>query len=252
MTNLAKWIASAIALVVGLIPFKARRFLLRTLLLVESRIGQPKNALARLFAVADDLDRLIAERATAYGGGINPKHRMTRYHDFFVQRIKPGQRVLDIGCGVGEVARSIATAIPGAHVVGIDIDEPSLARARKRSAHPNLIFVKADATAGLPEGPWDVVVMSNVLEHIADRVGLLKTIINQAHPNVLLFRVPLFERHWHMPLRKEVGADFRSDPTHFIEHSLAEFDAELDAAGLEIAERITLWGEIWAQARVRP
>ncbi len=55
-----------------------------------------------------------------YGGGAHTKHRHTRYHDFFVHRIRPGERVLDVGCGIGALAFDVARRA-GASVVGIDL-----------------------------------------------------------------------------------------------------------------------------------
>ncbi|MBF0267953.1 MAG: methyltransferase domain-containing protein [Alphaproteobacteria bacterium] len=251
MLDWAKRVAAVVAFAAGILPLAVRRAILRALLLIESRIGAPDAALKRLFAIEDDIKRLISERATAYGGGINPKHRLTRYHDFFVDRILPNQRVLDLGCGIGEVARSIASRVPGARVVGVDMDEKVLARAREIDNPPGLVFEKGDATSGIPVGPWDVVVLSNVLEHIERRVEFLRQLVAMASPGLLLLRVPLFERDWQMALRRELGVDFRSDPTHFIEPTLAEFQAEMDAAGLEVTEKITVWGEIWAAAKVK-
>ena len=60
----------------------------------------------------------------------------------------------------------------------------------------------------LPEGHWDVIVLSNILEHIEDRVGLLTDIVRQADPDQFLIRVPHFERDWSMAMRKEVGANY--------------------------------------------
>ncbi len=206
----------------------------------------PTTVLKGLFKAQDVLSLLIAERATAYGGGVNPKHRLTNYHGFFVERIRPGTCVLDLGCGIGAVARSIASQVPGVSVVGMDVDPVILAQARALPTPKNLEFVQGDATRGFPDGPWDSVVLSNVLEHIELRVAFLSTVVQKAKPRQILIRVPLFERHWHLPLRKELGLDYRSDPTHFIEHSLSEFADEITAAGLLIREKVTMWGEIWA------
>ena len=38
-------------------------------------------------------------KAVESDGGLHTKHRHMRYHDFFVARIHPGERGLDIGCG---------------------------------------------------------------------------------------------------------------------------------------------------------
>ena len=74
----------------------------------------------RLFALQDALDHVVNERAMIYGKGEHPKHRLMRYHDFFIENIADGEKVIDIGCGYGAVARSIARARPGSIVMGVD------------------------------------------------------------------------------------------------------------------------------------
>lgn len=249
MKRAALAIAGFLGLILRLIPERLRNGLAMSLFVIESRSGDPSHGLRRLFALSDRLDLAINERATHYDNGIHPKHRLTRYHDFFVDRIDKGARILDIGCGVGTVARSIATRVPGSIVVGVELDEGRLAQARSGAVPPNLSFIEADARRNLPLGPWDVVVLSNILEHIEDRVGFLRDILRQAAPQKILIRVPLFERDWTLPLRRELGIDYFSDAEHFIEHRLDELRDEVLAAGLKPVETITLWGEIWAECR---
>ena len=229
-----------------LLPAGPRRRALFGLALIESRVGAPGDALGRLFGVADDLELLINERAMALGGGEHPKHRLMAYHDFFVERIPAGARVLDVGCGYGAVARSIARRVDGVQVTGIDMNVERIREAEAADNPINLKFIRGDASRDLPAGEWDVVVLSNVFEHIEERVAFLQRLVGHAAPGSVLVRVPLFERHWQMPMRRELGANYFSDPTHFIEHTLDEFEAEIAAAGLEITECQTLWGEIWA------
>jgi 2-polyprenyl-3-methyl-5-hydroxy-6-metoxy-1,4-benzoquinol methylase len=184
-----------------------------------------------------------------HGKGEHPKHELTRYHAFFVERIVDGERVLDVGCGYGAVARSIARARPNAQVTGVDYDQGRLAQARASNNPVNLSFVEADATKCVPPGPWDVVVLSNVLEHITDRVGFLSALFKNTQAKRFLIRVPHFERDWKMPLRRAVGANYYSDPDHKIEPTEAEFRDETTRAGLVIDELVTPWGEIWAMLR---
>jgi len=239
-------VAVVLARVWQLAPRAVRRMLLKGLFVLESRGTDSKAALARLFAIQDDLEHVINERALAYGHGEHPKHRLTRYHDFFIARIGEHDGVLDIGCGYGAVARSIARSRPAARVVGLDHDRRKLAQARLSDNPQNLSFVEADATQSVPEGPWDIVVLSNVLEHIHDRVGFLKALEESTRARRFLIRVPLFERDWKLPMRREVGANYYSDSDHKIEPSVSEFQAETRAAGLAVDELVTPWGEIWA------
>jgi SAM-dependent methyltransferase len=60
---------------------------------------------------------------------------------------KPGERVLDIGCGAGQTVMALAEAVgPGGAVVGVDIAAPLIAVARHRSRDlPAVAFVEGDA-----------------------------------------------------------------------------------------------------------
>ena len=66
---------------------------------------------------------------------------------------KPGERVLDIGCGAGQTSYLLAEAVgPGGHVTGVDISTPLLGAARSH-APKNTEFIHADAAfrAFMPE-----------------------------------------------------------------------------------------------------
>ena len=239
-------LANVLAVLWQLLPQRLRLLYLKGLFVLESRGADTTNGLARLFAVQDELEHVVNERAMVYGRGEHPKHKLTRYHDFFVNRVADGARILDVGCGYGAVARSIARARPHANVVGVDYDKARLAQARVSDNPANLSFVESDATKSVPPGPWDVVVLSNVLEHISDRVGFLSALVASTAAKRFLIRVPLFERDWKLPMRRSVGANFYSDPDHKIEPTEKEFREETASAGLEIEELLTPWGEIWA------
>src|SRR5271155_1411474 len=69
---------------------------------------------------------------------------------------KPGQRIIDVGCGCGDTTIAFAApGIPGGEVLGLDVSEPMLARARERA--PKSLparFVLADATVYEFEREW--------------------------------------------------------------------------------------------------
>jgi len=246
MKSLGIHLANLLAILWRVFPQRFRLLLMKGLFVLESRGSDVGQGLARLFALQDALDHVINERAMVYGKGEHPKHKLTRYHDFFIAHIGDGARVLDVGCGYGAVARSIARARPNVHVTGVDYDRGRLAQANASENPNNLSFVEADATKSVPPGPWDVVVLSNVLEHISDRHGFLSALIVTTQAKRFLIRVPLFERDWKMPMRRAVGANYYSDPDHKIEPMEMEFREETARAGLAIDELTTPWGEIWA------
>jgi SAM-dependent methyltransferase len=75
---------------------------------------------------------------------------------------KPGERAIDVGCGCGATTIDFARRVaPSGEVVGLDISEPMLARARER-AEPGLParFVLADATVHQTAPNWADLVVS--------------------------------------------------------------------------------------------
>lgn len=227
-----------------------RRRLIHFVLHAMTRLS-PKAAMHELLQIDTDVTGLINEAAIRYGGGVHVKHRLMRYHDFFVDRIRPGERVLDIGCGYGAVANSVATRA-SAVVVGLDLSEENLAEARRMFPHPSLTFVAGVAPQDVPRERFDVVMISNVLEHVENRVEFLRTVQERVSPSRWLIRVPMFDREWRVPMRQELGMYHFGDPTHFTEYTRESFETEMRDAQFEIAELQINWGEIWAQVSRSP
>lgn len=228
-----------------LIPPKIRRRMAEECLKAEA--SEPaKEALNFLLSLDSLLYRITGTKSIEYDGGSHVKHRLTGYHDFFVERIKPGERVLDIGSGRGEVAYEIAEKAGGI-VTAIDRNADWLAYAKEKYRHPNLMFIAGDVPDSFPEGPCDTVIMSNVLEHIESRVDFLNRVKQRIEPGRFLFRVPVFNRDWRVPLRKELGLPYFLDDTHYIEYTQESFEREMKSAGLIISHMEIRWGEIWAE-----
>ena len=215
---------------------------------VVRRVVPASTVLRWLCRLDNAVYRATSRAAVWYGGGLHVKHRLTAYHDFFLARVASGERVLDIGCGHGALAGDLAGL--GAVVTGVDRDQAAIREARSRYARTGARFVAADASR-LPPGPFDVVILSNVLEHLDDRVAFLKAVVASSGAARVLVRVPLFERDWRVPLKRELGVDFRLDPAHRVEHTLQDFDTEIADAGLLVEDRQVRWGEIWAVCRPR-
>ena len=71
-----------------------------------------------------------------------------REHTAAMVSPRPGMRILDVGCGTGEVARALASSVmPGGAVTAVDLSERMLIEARRRTEGTNLpvTFLSADA-----------------------------------------------------------------------------------------------------------
>ena len=226
-----------------MLPISFRRILYRLSFEVEAQRSVRELSELLLDGI---LKWHIDQTAIAYQGGINQKHRLMDYHTFFTECIRPGEYVLDIGCGNGALSY-YSMAQMGVLVTGIDMDETNIRQARERYQHENLGFILGDVRKGLPEGNFDVIVMSNVLEHIENRLGLLKTLRDKYQPKLWLIRVPMINRDWLVPLKKEFCLSYLSDSTHYTEYTLESFKDEMVEEGLEVRHTEVAWGEIWAE-----
>ena len=210
------------------------------------RRHSPEDGLRMLMDLDARLYALQGPAAVAWGGGLHPKHRLMRYHDFFVARVRSGQTVLDIGCGLGALARDVAERT-GARVTGIDLSPENIRQARERFAHSNIEYIQGDALTDLPGRHFDVVIMSNVLEHIERRVEFIQQVNRRIQPRRWLIRVPVFERDWRVPLKRELGLEWRLDDTHFTEYTQESFQEEMEQARMRNLHLEIRWSEIWSE-----
>jgi 2-polyprenyl-3-methyl-5-hydroxy-6-metoxy-1,4-benzoquinol methylase len=217
------------------------------LIIRRSQRMPAEQALKLLFSLDALLYQTQGQLAVVYGGGIHTKHRHMKYHDFFVNRMNNADRVIDIGCGIGAVAYDVAGV--AAQVVGVDFSAESIKTARARYQKPNIEFRIGDALETLPDEKFSVVILSNVLEHLPGRPAFLRRVQETLHPQRMLIRVPVFERDWRVPLKKELGVEWRLDPTHETEYTIETFTEEMQEAHLQITHLEVRWGEIWSEVK---
>jgi ubiquinone/menaquinone biosynthesis C-methylase UbiE len=92
--------------------------------------------------------------------------------------IQQAERVLDLACGTGVVARLAALRVgPTGHVTGIDLNAGMVAVARKLPppSAPAITWIEASATAtGLPEASIDIILCQQGLQFFPDRLAALR------------------------------------------------------------------------------
>jgi len=206
----------------------------------------PSESLRYLFDLENRIYHFQGQESIRYGNGIHTKHKHIKYHDFFTDNIKVGSKVLDIGCGNGALTYDIASKVKKSSVFGIDLSQSNIDFAKLNFSNSNITYVCGDALKDLPNMKFDIIVMSNVLEHIEKRVEFLKKLKKTYKPKNILLRVPIYERDWRVPLKDELGVDYRLDDTHYIEYKQDEFWEEMKLSGLKPLKYFIKWGEIWA------
>ncbi|MGB7341351.1 MAG: class I SAM-dependent methyltransferase [Phototrophicaceae bacterium] len=215
----------------------------------QVRTLDPKTGLQFLFTIDAALYPLESQGSVNYGNGIHTKHRHMQYHKFFTDRISSDDIVLDMGCGIGALAFSIATET-GATVLGLDYDPQNIKFAKERHVAPNVDYIVADIYDYVPQQAFNLVVLSNVLEHLEDRPALLRLIQEKTQAQRFLIRVPRFDRHWSVPLKKELGVEWRLDTDHKTEFTPESFKEEMAQANLQIDFIDYRWDEIWADLSI--
>lgn len=184
----------------------------------------------------------ISEYAGYLHNDIHPKHDILNYHQFFVDQVSNTDRILDIGSGNGFLAFDLAKKAQT--VIGIDIKDYNVAEAKRCYQSDNLQFIVGDATTYDFQGKFDKIILSNVLEHIENRVALLKNIKKLS--STILLRVPMINRDWLAMYKKNLGYEYRLDSTHYIEYSLESLQTELSQSGWHLDYYQINWGELWA------
>lgn len=99
--------------------------------------------------------------------------------------VRPGMRVLDLGCGTGDLALSAAKLVgPEGEVAGLDFSEPMLEIARKRAerlrrdARPygrSRFILKRAEDLPIEEKPFDLIVSGFVLRNIYENIDTILT-----------------------------------------------------------------------------
>lgn len=150
------------------------------------------------------------------------------YLQWIADRISPhlGLSVLEVGAGHGAVTRRIAD---GRRVLAVDLSESCVAALERRfSGSPNVRVEHGDARLAGEGETFDSLVMVNVLEHISDDVGALRSLGERLRSGAtVVIYVPALDQLY-SPYDRQVG--------HQRRYTKRRLRAVAEESGLDVVE----------------
>ncbi|NHQ59181.1 class I SAM-dependent methyltransferase [Chlorobium sp. BLA1] len=151
----------------------------------------------------DDYNALLNESLSLVGG----------FNDYYLSRkvevvkkyigVKKIKFVLDFGCGLGDTSLMLRNAYPDAQIIGVDISELSIERAREKYQKIDFFCISDEEFIATYTACFDVIYVANVFHHVpinerVQVIGILKTML--ACKGQIFF----FEHNPYNPLTKWV------------------------------------------------
>jgi len=168
------------------------------------------------------------------------RRRHAYYYDYLARvltaRIPPGQRVLDLGSGTGDLLH----ALQPSHGVGIDVSARAIAEARTRHQGKSLHFFEGDVAdrrlLGQIGGPFDVILLMNVATHLTDVQRTLEALHSVCHAKTRIF-IYSYSRLWQPILRlaEALRLKYRQPPEAWLPPE--EIENMLGLADYEVVRR---------------
>jgi trans-aconitate 2-methyltransferase len=144
-------------------------------------------------------------------------------------RPREGMRVVDLGCGSGELTLRLADALPESDVLGIDSSPEMLDRAQDLT-RPGLRFEHGDLRE--TGGSWDLIFSHAVLQWVDDHASLVPRLLRLLNPDgQIAVQMPSNHRH----------------PTHLLIHETAREQPFRDSLNGWVRESPVLGVEEYAE-----
>lgn len=133
------------------------------------------------------------------------EERTTPFFDLLgLVKIKPNMKVVDLGCGTGELTSKLANALPGSDVLGID-SSPQMLEKTQGWAKSGLQFLLADQ-ANLT-GTWDLIFSNAALQWSEDHKELIPRLFHCLNPGgQIAAQVPSNHNHISHQVYREVAS----------------------------------------------
>src|SRR5580700_8266173 len=145
--------------------------------------------------------------------------------------IPPGKRVLELGCGRGD----LLAALKPSYGVGVDFGTATIATANAR--HPDLYFVLGDvedpATLAAIEGPFDYIVIADTIGMFEDIDGTLR-LVHQVCSASTRIIISYYSHLWEPVLKLAEALRLRSRQPKINYIATADFRNLMDLADFEV------------------
>jgi trans-aconitate 2-methyltransferase len=142
-----------------------------------------------------------------------------QYHKFQAERsapffdllalveIRPNLKVVDLGCGTGELTRKLADTLPDSDVTGIDSSSQMLDAARAKSfASPHLRFEQGDQAQ--LTGEWDLIFSNAALHWTENHAELIAKLYRQLTPGgQIAVQIPSNHNHISHQIYREIASE---------------------------------------------
>jgi len=102
-------------------------------------------------------------------------------HSFAIGLVGSAKRVLEVGCSVGHVTEHLVAR--GNDLVGIEIDPDAAAEARRYATRVHVLDIDLVPVSDVEEGPFDVIVLGDVLEHLRDPAAAMRDLAGLLTPD---------------------------------------------------------------------
>jgi trans-aconitate 2-methyltransferase len=124
--------------------------------------------------------------------------------------VRPNLKVVDLGCGTGELTRQLADTLPNSDVTGLDSSPQMLEKSASFSG-PKLRFIEGDQAQ--LSGEWDLIFSNAALQWSEDHADLIPDLYRRLKPGgQIVVQVPSNHNHIsHQIIRETAGEEpFRS------------------------------------------
>lgn len=126
--------------------------------------------------IPEERDRWERQYSSGHWNYLAGVGQMARYNVIagYCMLLKPGGRLLDVGCGNGVLAQRMHPE-SYSELVGVDISEDALVQARERK-NGNVRYLRGDVEHPSPmlEGPFDAVIFNEVVYYFSDPLATLR------------------------------------------------------------------------------